>query len=194
MWAPGPAASPPRLSEPAGAFFGGVLSHLPALLPFLSPSPCCWGSYGRLRPGCWAGAYSCWGWDNREAPLRATGGHSPEATNFELKPLDGTANPYVALAAAVCAGALGLESGASLPPPLQDVPGVDGSSSEGGGGGGAAPLPTSLAEALEAWGKDDKLRRAVEGGLGAPLVRAFFAVRRGELADAPALARVLLRY
>lgn len=55
-----------------------------------------------------AGAFVCWGYDNREAPLRVCcprGG--PQAVNAEYKAFDGTANPYIGLAAVVAAGMLG---------------------------------------------------------------------------------------
>jgi glutamine synthetase len=183
----------PQLSEPASAFFGGVLAHLPALLPFASPS--CgadWGSYARLRPGCWAGAFACWGWDNREAPLRATRPGGPETTNVEFKPVDGTTNPYIALAAVACAGALGLAGGLSLPPPVSGAPEDAGKAP--GGGGAVAMLPKDLPGALAAWAKDGALRDAVRAGLGEPLLRAFMAVRHGEMLADPKLADVLLRY
>jgi glutamine synthetase len=196
---------PPQLSDEASAFFGGILSHLPALLPFTAPSPgAAWGSYARLRPGCWAGAFACWGWDNREAPLRATRPGGAESTNVEYKALDGTANPYVALAALVCAGLAGLAEGCRLPPPVQfnpdgpPPPVIGGSGGGGSDDGGAvvapAALPGSLGEALAAWERDAALRGAVTEGLGAPLVRAFMAVRAGELEADPSLAHVLLRY
>jgi glutamine synthetase len=50
----------------------------------------------------------CWGYDNREAPVRVCcprGG--PQAVNAEYKAFDGTANPYIGLAAVVAAGMLG---------------------------------------------------------------------------------------
>jgi glutamine synthetase len=197
--APFDRASPPELSREASAFFGGVLAHLPGLLPFTAPSAGAeWGSYARLRPGCWAGASACWGWDDREAPLRATRPGGPDSTNVEYKAHDGTANPYVALAALAAAGGLGLESGTALPPLTQPAAASgdgEGSAEEGAGGAGqAAALPASLREALDALDADAALLAAVEGALGAPLLRAFLAVREGELAAAPSLADVVLRY
>lgn len=186
-------SSPPALSEMASAFFGGLLAHLPAVLPFASPSTGPWGSYGRLQPGCWAGAFGCWGWDNREAPLRATCPGGPETANIEMKSVDGTANPYIALAAVACAGMLGVSTGCRLP---DSVEGSPENASSGGGEEGGAPalLPRSLAEALAAFERDDALQSAVVEGLGLPLLRAFMAVRAGEIAADPGLAEVLLRY
>lgn len=69
-------------------------------------------------------------------------------------------------------------------------------SSGSSGSAAVAPvlLPRSLSEALAAWQADEALWVAVTEGLGAPLVRAFMAVREGELAANPSLAQVLLRY
>jgi glutamine synthetase len=45
-------------------WLGGVLDQLPwLLLPFTCPTE---NSYARLKPGTWAGAATCWGWDNRK--------------------------------------------------------------------------------------------------------------------------------
>lgn len=45
----------------------GILEHLPELQTILTPSVT---SFDRIQPQCWAGAYQCWGIDNREAALR----------------------------------------------------------------------------------------------------------------------------
>jgi hypothetical protein len=52
----------PVLSSTAASFVAGLLDHLPGLLPFTCPTE---NSYARLKPGTWAGAVTCWGWDNR---------------------------------------------------------------------------------------------------------------------------------
>jgi hypothetical protein len=52
----------PLLSSTAASFLAGLLDHLPGLLPFTCPTE---NSYARLKPGTWAGAVTCWGWDNR---------------------------------------------------------------------------------------------------------------------------------
>ncbi|MCH88433.1 protein fluG-like, partial [Trifolium medium] len=95
----------------------GVLHHLPSILPFVAPLPI---SYDRLQPTTW-GAYLLWGNENRNAPIRAS---SPPGTpgglvsNFELKPFDGCANPYLGLAATIAAGIDGLRRHISLPEPV----------------------------------------------------------------------------
>lgn len=121
--AAGAAAAPPgdgggRSGTPAGlglsavgeAFLAGILAHLPALMCFTTPSP---NSFRRLAPHCWAGAYQCYGANNREAPLRlcATPG-APQAANCELKAFDATANPHLGAAAMIGGWGWGAEPSA----------------------------------------------------------------------------------
>lgn len=49
-----------------------------------------------------------------EAPVRACPSGDPTTYNFEIKCLDGTANPYLALSAILAAGMLGIQSSAPL--------------------------------------------------------------------------------
>eukprot|EP00775_Hariotina_reticulata_P007353 gene7353-7564_t len=138
----------PKLSDAASLFLAGVLSHLPALLPFTAPSV---NSYQRLQPCTWSGAYACWGWDNREAPLRLCCPRmaDPGSCNAEFKAFDGSTNPYLGVAAVVAAGLTGLEARVPLPAPTQVDPGTAQPSSPAGSSSWP-PLPRSLEEALEA--------------------------------------------
>ena len=54
-------------SAEARSFIAGVLEHLPGLCGLTAPS---FNSYHRILPQYWAGAFACWGHDNREAPVR----------------------------------------------------------------------------------------------------------------------------
>jgi len=68
-----------------------------------------------MKDGVWSGGtYIYWGADNREAPLRLCHAHSPSSRNFELKTLDGTANPYLALAGVLGAGFGGILNSRAL--------------------------------------------------------------------------------
>ena len=90
-------------SSPTDAFFAGILHHIRAVAAFALPLDV---SYERVRSGIWSGGeYVCWGWQNREAPLRRI-----TTTRFEIKMLCGTANPYLALATLLSAGLDGLNS------------------------------------------------------------------------------------
>jgi glutamine synthetase len=94
---------PGRLSSLSRKFLAGILAHLPALMALTTPSV---NSYRRIRPHCWSGAYRCWGFDNREAAIRVpTFPEPPSPTHFELKTIDASANPYLALGDVIAAGA-----------------------------------------------------------------------------------------
>ena len=87
------------LSEAGAGFVAGLLEHMPAVMAFTAPSP---NSYQRLAPGMWASAFGAYGLDNREAAVRLASpvaGRESATANVELKPVDVTSNPYLALAA-----------------------------------------------------------------------------------------------
>jgi glutamine synthetase len=157
------------LTSDGEAFAAGVLSRLPALLAVGAPSV---ASYLRLVPSHWAGAYACWGLENREAALRfVTGaaGSRSQAANLEVKCFDAAANPYLVVAALLAAGAAGLAENGTLPEPVD----VDPVSLEG-----VPPLPSSLGAAVEMFETDAALKEA----LGEALIDTIAVVRRGEIA------------
>jgi glutamine synthetase len=163
------------LTDEATGFAGGILDHLPALLAVGAPSV---ASYLRLVPQHWAGAYACWGLENREAALRmVTGSRGSEewAANLEVKCFDLHANPYLMLAGLLAAGIDGLDRGASLPEPVDVDPASLGE--EVLAERGIRRLPTSLREATDAFAADSLLETAY----GEPLAAAIRAVRESEL-------------
>ena len=158
------------------AFAAGILERLPALLAIGAPSV---ASYLRLVPSHWAGAFACWGLENREAALRfVTGplGDRNQTANVEVKCFDGAANPYLTLAAALVAGRAGVDGEFTLPEPVDGDPaGLDPAERQRRG---IHALPSSLEESLAAFERDTVLRDA----LGEALVDTVAVVRRGELA------------
>ncbi|GAA3519457.1 glutamine synthetase family protein [Actinocatenispora rupis] len=153
------------------AFAAGILDHLPALLALGAPSV---ASYLRLIPSHWAGAYRCWGRENREAALRLVTGAAGErhrAANIEVKCFDQAANPYLAVAGLLAAGHAGLAAGATLPAPVDVDPATLPA-------GTVEPLPRDLAAAVAAFGADPVPADA----LGAHLADTVTAVRLGEVA------------
>jgi glutamine synthetase len=159
------------LTPEGEAFVGGVLAHLPALLAIGAPSV---ASYLRLVPQHWAGAYACWGLENREAALRLiTGSTGSEAwaANLEVKCVDLHANPYLLLASILAAGS----DGAPLPDPIDLDPAVLGDAELRRRG--VARLPTTLRQSLDAFAADSVIAEA----FGQPLVDAITAVRESEL-------------
>lgn len=163
-----------NLTEEGEALVAGVLDHLLELMAILAPSV---PSYERLKPQHWSGAFTCWGWENREAALRlvkGTAGTRGRAANFELKSIDGASNPYLTAAVVIASALDGLERGLRLPEPIQVDPAL--LSEEARSSKGIYQLPADLGEAI------DELERStfVRSTLGDPLFEAFLAVRRLE--------------
>ncbi|MGW0816714.1 glutamine synthetase [Streptomyces viridiviolaceus] len=163
------------MTADAEAFTAGVLARLPALTAVTAPSP---ASHLRLKPSQWAGVFTAWGRETREAALRfvtGTAGVREHAANLEVKPVDLAANPYLALACVIAAGLDGLVSSASLPEETTGDPArfdpADAAAR------GVRRLPASLAESVEAFRSDQVLRAA----LGTVLADAVIAVRQGEI-------------
>jgi glutamine synthetase len=170
------------LSSLGSGFIGGLLEHMPAIMAFTTPSP---NSYQRIAPGMWASAYISYGPDNREAAVRITSpvaGVEATTANVELKPMDVTANPYLALAAVLAAGMDGMERGLNPGEPITVDPAT--LSEEERASRGIRPYPASLDEALDALEQDDVLIEA----LGEPLVRTHLAVARAQAEIARELA------
>jgi glutamine synthetase len=166
--------APDRFSAEGRAFLAGVLDHLPGLCGLTAPS---FNSYHRIVPQFWAGAFTCWGHDNREAPLRLPSlfwGMEEASTNVELKAADATCNPYLAVGGIIAAGLDGIERGLEPPDPVEVDPATIAEDERAALG--IHPLPTTQAEALDALSADDVLT----GALGPVLAGSYLAVRRSE--------------
>jgi glutamine synthetase len=167
-------SGPDGLSDTARAFIAGVLDHLPALCALTAPS---FNSYHRIVPSFWAGAYVCWGPDNREAPVRVASsfrGSEEQSTNAELKASDASCNPYLALGALIAAGLDGIEQGLEPPEPTTVDPAT--LTDEERAARGIDRMPATQAEALDALAADELLK----GAMGEVLANAYLAVRRSE--------------
>lgn len=165
---------PQGMTPAAESFIAGILENLPALVAVTCPSPL---SYFRLQPHQWSGAMQCWGLENREAALRfVTGMQGLAATqaNIEVKPVDGTSNPYLAMGAILATGLHGIERQLRLPPPTSEYPSElepDVAASRG-----VRPLPSSLTESTDRLAASEVLREA----MGDMLFETFVATRRGD--------------
>jgi glutamine synthetase len=168
------ASRPDRLSDEALSFVAGVLEHLPALCGLTAPS---FNSYHRIVPQYWAGAFTCWGHDNREAPLRVPSvfaAMEEASTNVELKAADASCNPYLAVGGLIAAGLDGLERGLRPPEPVEVDPATIPEDERAARG--IHRLPATQAEALDALAADALLMEA----LGPRLAESYLAVRRSE--------------
>jgi glutamine synthetase len=169
-------SAPDRLSAEARSFIAGVLAHLPGLCGLTAPS---FNSYHRILPQYWAGAFVCWGHDNREAPVRVPSvfwGMEEASTNVELKAADASSNPYLAVGGLIAAGLDGLEQGLQPPEPVEVDPATIDEQERTDRG--IVRLPTTQEEALNALEADDVLT----GALGPVLANSYLTVRRSEWA------------
>jgi Glutamine synthetase len=119
--------------------------------------------------------------ENREAPLRYVPGSlllGPDHANIELKTSDASANPYLALAALLAAGAAGVADGLALGPPVQSDPGSWGEQERAERG--IAALPRTPDEQEAALSSNPRIPAV----LGDALLGAFLAVRRSDAAGA----------
>jgi glutamine synthetase len=163
------------LTAEGESFLTAVLARLPALVTVGAPTV---ASYMRLVPSHWAGAYQCWGRENREAAVRLiTGsvGDQGRVANAEVKCFDSAANPYLAVGAVLAAGLTGGYAGSALPQEVTVDPAA--LSDEKRARMGAQRLPEQLSEAIEHFSKAEFLAEA----MGPSLFDAFLAVRRAEL-------------
>jgi len=169
-------SAPDLFSTVSRAFIACVLVHLPGLCGLTAPS---FNSYHRIVPQYWAGAFVCWGHDNREAPVRVPSvfrGMEEASTNAELKAADASANPYLAVGGLIAAGLDGLERGLEPPEPVEVDPAtIDDAERERRG---IHRLPATQDEALHALAADELLLDA----LGPTLADSYLAVRRSEWA------------
>jgi glutamine synthetase len=165
------------LSTLGRAFVAGVLTHLPALVAVTCPSV---NSYLRLAPNTWSSAYTCWGPDNREAAVRVASpfrGRVEASTNIEIKAVDGSANPYLALGAILAAGLDGIENDLDPGEPMAVNPNdMDEAERQARG---IRRYPSNLGEAVAELEQDEVLLDA----LGPARAREFIAVRRTEWND-----------
>ncbi len=164
------------LSAEGRSFVAGVLEHLPGLCGLTAPS---FNSYHRIVPHYWAGAFTCWGHDNREAPVRVASpfrGSEEASINAELKASDASCNPYLALGGLISAGLDGLERGLEPPEPVEVDPATIAEDERERRG--IRRLPATQAEALDALASDTLLTAA----LGPILASSYLTVRRSEWA------------
>ena len=151
----------------------GVLFGLPEAQAVLAGSIL---SGLRMQPGHWAGAYACWGLENREAAVRfLSGGPSnPHGANVEVKIVDPSANPYFATAAILALALDGIERSVALPPETTVDPAT--LSDADRAAAGTVLLADRQTDAIAALDNSVLLRSL----LGTEVVDAVVAVRRYE--------------
>ena len=151
------------LSETAYAFIGGILEHACALQAVVAPTV---NSYKRTGAtttasgASWAPKTPTYGGNDRTHYIRV-----PDSARIELRGSDGSANPYLAIAAAVGAGIDGIKRSAD-PGPV-------------GSGVSARALPPTLLHAIDEF-EADPLIAGVLDGAGEGVAAYFATIKRDE--------------
>lgn len=156
--------SDPKTGEATPAFYAfiaGQQKYLPAIMAILAPYV---NSYRRIARGSGAPVNTQWGYDNRTCGLRVP---PSDASNrrVENRIPSSDANPYLAIAASLAAGYLGLSGGLSPSAPVD----IDASAL-------GVQLPRSLSESLRLF---TEARPLVEI-LGETFVQAYDRVKQTE--------------
>ncbi len=103
-----------QLSQEARYFLGGLIKHARNYTAVMNPTV---NSYKRLVPGYEAPVYVAWSGHNRSPLIRVPIARGL-STRVELRSVDPSANPYLAVAAVLAAGLDGLKNKIEPPKPV----------------------------------------------------------------------------
>lgn len=142
-------------------YIAGLQKYVPAAMAFFAPNV---NSYRRIARGHSSPINVQWGFDNRTAGLRVPAAQ-PDNMRVENRYAGADANPYLALAASLACGLLGIEEG------LQPTPPATGSCHNM-----QMTLPRSLTESLRLLRASPKLHEI----LGPRFVHAYCSVKEKE--------------
>lgn len=144
-----------QLSETAYHFLAGLMEHAYNYTAVINPTV---NSYKRLVPGYEAPVYIAWAGQNRSPLIRvpATRGMG---TRLELRSVDPTANPYLALAVLLEAGLDGIINKLPAPAPVESN--IYAMSERERRSAGIIDLPSTLHNALKALQEDDVIKEAL---------------------------------
>jgi glutamine synthetase len=151
------------LSPLAYSFLAGILEHAPGMQAVLAPTVNSYKRTGAVstRSGAtWSPRHASYGGNDRTHLIRV-----PDGNRIEMRGGDGSANPYLALAAALAAGLDGIERGLD--------PGAPGA------GGAQRGLPLTLLHAVDALTVDPVVRGALDAA-GAGVCDYFAGLKREE--------------
>ncbi len=152
------------MSAITASFVAGVLRDLDALVALTAPSVI---SYTRLTPHRWSAAFNNVGVQDREAairicPVNEASEHSiADQFNIEFRAADAAASPHLALAAIVHAGLEGIKDRLPTPPLVDEDLSLLGTQALASRG--LQRLPTSLADAIECFRRNERFANALPG-------------------------------
>ncbi len=161
------------LSETARKFMAGLLRHAPEITAVTNQLV---NSYKRLVVGYEAPVWVSWAKNNRSALVRVplTKPEKASSTRIEYRAPDPACNPYLTLSVILAAGRAGIEGDYELPP--ETTQNLYELSTEEVEKMGVAPIPRSLAEALDVMEQSELVREA----LGAHIFEWFLRNKRNE--------------
>lgn len=150
-------------SEAFYHYLGGLQKYIPNALSFFAPNV---NSYRRFAPEIAAPINMKWGIDNRTTGLRIPEA-VPAATRIENRFPGSDSNPYLAIAASLACGYLGLKGKIQPTKPTYDAAAEDGDTVE---------LARTLEEGLRLLEQCPELQEL----MGSDFVEAFIGVKRAE--------------
>lgn len=142
-------------------FIGGLQKHMANALVMLAPYV---NSYRRLVPDVSAPVNLRWGYDNRTTAFRVPRS-DPQSRRVENRLPSSDANPYLALAASLACGLIGLQDKIRPDEPATDTVNLN-----------HIELPRGLVEAVALFEEDKRLRAV----LGDAFVTTYAAIKRQE--------------
>lgn len=144
-----------QLSQTAYHFLGGLLKHARGYTAICNPTV---NSYKRLVPGYEAPVYVAWSGQNRSPLVRV-----PESrglsTRLELRSVDPTANPYLAMAVLLKAGLDGIKN--EIAPPAEVNRNIYVMDEAERAEAHITDLPSTLHNAIKAMRKDEVVKEAL---------------------------------
>jgi len=148
-------------SEAFFHFIGGMQKHVPSALVMFAPYV---NSYRRLTQAASAPVNTKWGYDNRTTAFRVPRS-DPAARRVENRIPSSDANPYLALAASLACGLIGMINKT----PCDTAVGTTANEDE-------IDLPRGLLEAVDLFEADQELRDM----MGGAFCSTFAAIKRAE--------------
>lgn len=142
-------------------FIGGMQQYVPQTLVMMAPYV---NSYRRLTPAMSAPVNNAWGYDNRTTAFRIPVSDA-NARRVENRLPSSDANPYLALAASLGCGLLGIMNAVDPSPPTDDAANE-----------GTIDLPRGLLEAVAQLESDPALGQV----LSPEFIGLYAGVKRGE--------------
>jgi glutamine synthetase len=144
-----------------GHFIGGMQSHIANVLVMLAPYV---NSYRRLTQAASAPVNNKWGYDNRTTAFRVPRS-DPNARRVENRIPSSDANPYLALAASLACGLIGMRKKITPEAPVLTTANED-----------EIDLPRGLLEAVDLFEGDEDLHEM----LGKQFCSTYAAIKRAE--------------